>query len=60
MYVPGVIHCAGISESYDDYDRGIVYKRNLDTGEEIVLAPDIKASTGFEEIVKSDILKEEK
>lgn len=47
-------------ENYDDYDRGIIYKRNLDTGEEIVLEPDIKVSTRFEEIVKSDILKEEK
>ena len=53
-------YCAGISESYDDYDRGIIYKHNLDTGEEIVLEPDIKVSTRFEEIVKSDILKEEK
>ena len=46
-------YCVGTSDIGDDYDKGTVYRRNLDTGEENVIAENIKPSSEFENIVNT-------
>lgn len=43
--------CTGISESYEDYDKGNIYKINLDTGGEEMIAQNIQPSQDFESFV---------
>ena len=47
-------YCVGTSDIGDDYDKGTVYRRNLDTGEENVIAENIKPSSEFENIVNTN------
>lgn len=44
-------YCTAISDSYSDYDKGNVYKLNLDTNEETLIAENIKPSTTFRSFV---------
>lgn len=46
MYV-----CTGLSQSYEDYDKGNIYKIDMDTGAEELIAQNIKPSTEFENFV---------
>lgn len=44
-------YCIGISDSYEDYNKGNLYRLNLDTGEEELLVQNIKPGSEFEGIV---------
>ncbi len=43
--------CTGLSQSYEDYDKGNIYKIDMDTGAEELIAQNIKPSTEFENFV---------